>query len=168
MSINLKSELSVWFSHFIKYIPGILGCRLRAKLLKFKGLGKDVKIWDNTHIEFSKKLVIGDRVSINRGCNINCAGGLFIGDDVLIGPYVTIYTQNHNYLDRKRKINQQGFYHDKVVIENDVWIAANVTILPGVVLSEGCVIGAGSIVTSSTEPYCLYVGSPARKIKGRY
>ena len=66
-----------------------------------------------------------------------------------------------------------GIRHDKdnlknTVIQNDVWIARNCTILSGVTIANGCVIGANSTVTKDTEPYGVYVGSPARLIKHRF
>lgn len=52
-----------------------------------------------------------------------------------------------------------------IIIENGCWIGGNVTILPGVVISEGCIIGAGSVVTKNTEKNSLYVGVPAKKVR---
>lgn len=54
-----------------------------------------------------------------------------------------------------------------IIIEDDVWIGAVVKVLDGVTIAQGCVIGANSVVTKSTEPYGIYVGIPARKIKSR-
>lgn len=54
-----------------------------------------------------------------------------------------------------------------IIIEDDVWIGAGVKVLDGVTIAQGCVIGANSVVTKSTEPYGIYVGVPARKIKSR-
>ena len=66
-------------------------------------------------------------------------------------------------IEEKQKDDDQN-----VVIEKDVWIGANATILKGVVVAEGCVIGAGTVLTKSTEPYGIYAGVPRRRIAERF
>lgn len=64
------------------------------------------------------------------------------------------------------KTLRAGKYIQKsVIVEDGVWIGANATILPGVTIAEGCIIGAGALVNKSTEPNGLYVGVPAKRIK---
>ncbi len=134
----------------------MIGCVIRRNLLPVK-CGKNVKIWDGVHIDSPSKLVIGNDVSINRGTIINAGGGVTIGNDVLIGPNVTIYSQNHKYNEPNRKIKDQGYELKPVSIGNNVWIAANVIILPGVVINDNCVIAAGSIVTKDITPSSLFL-----------
>lgn len=138
----------MWFNGFLKLIPGNIGCSVRKFLLPIKA-GKNVKIWDNVHIDSPTKLTIGNNVSINRGTIINAGGGVSIGNDVLIGPNVVIYSQNHRFRDNKTKIVNQGYDLKEVVIGNNVWIAANVIILPGVSIEDNCVIAAGTIVSKA-------------------
>ena len=90
-----------------------------------------------------------------------------IGENCLISYAVHIRTSSHNYLDANRLICKQGLVEKDIEIGDDVWIGYGVQIMPGVKIADGCVIGAGSIVTKSTEPYGVYVGSPARYIKSR-
>ncbi len=138
----------MWFNGFLKLIPGNIGCSVRKFMLPVKA-GKNVRIWDNVHIDSPSKLIIGNNVSINRGTIINAGGGISIGNDVLIGPNVVIYSQNHRFRDNKLKIVNQGYDLKEVVIGNNVWIAANVIILPGVSIGDNCVIAAGAIITKS-------------------
>ena len=112
------------------------------------------------------------RISIgnNSGIGINAfiQGPSSIGDYVLMGPDVQIYTRNHKY-DRVDipMYNQGESEIKKVNIGNDVWIGSRAIILPGVTIGDGAIIGAGSIVTKNVEPYAIVGGNPAKVIKYR-
>ena len=86
----------------------------------------------------------------------------------MMGPDVLIYTQNHKFDRIDITMDQQGWSEEKaVVIEDDVWIGSRVTILPGVHIGEGCIVGASAVVTKSVPPYCIIAGNPAKIIKYR-
>lgn len=161
---KIRYEAIMWINHFLKFIPGYIGCYVRRTLLPIKS-SPNVLIWDNVQIDSPSKLIIGRNSSINRGCIINCAGWVEIGQDVLIGPNTIIYSQNHNFADNKKLINEQGYEIKKVTIRNNVWIGANVIILPGVTIEDNVVVAAGSIVTKNLEKNYLYIGSPAHKAR---
>jgi acetyltransferase-like isoleucine patch superfamily enzyme len=107
-------------------------------------------------------LVIGSDVGISDGCQLNAAGGIEIGNGVLIGPYVLIWSQNHGFEQKDLPIREQGYRCSKVTIEDDVWIGAGAIILPGVRLSRGTVVAAGAVVTRSTDCYSIVAGVPAK------
>lgn len=109
-------------------------------------------------------IVVGDHCSFNPFCVIYGHGGLKIGNDVRIATGTVIVPGNHGYKDKNKKICDHEDVNIGIVIGNDCWIGANVTILDGVNISDGCVIGAGSVVTKSTEPYSIVVGNPAKPI----
>lgn len=95
-----------------------------------------------------------------------------IGDDVLIGPNVSILTPMHPFCPSQRniKFSKDGSafdyeYAKPIVIGKNCWIAGNVTIIGGVTIGEGCVIGAGSVVTRDIPPHSLAVGNPCRVIR---
>lgn len=159
----MKYEIYLWFLAILYYFPGNAGCYLRRCLLPSK-IDATSKIWDRVHIDSPRNFSVGCNSSINRGGVINCGGGVTIGSNVLVGPNVTIYSQNHQYSLSSTLIRCQGYQRKAVVIEDDVWIAANVTILPGVRVAQGCVIAAGAIVANNTERYGVYAGVPAKKI----
>lgn len=92
---------------------------------------------------------------------------IIIGNNCLISYDVHIRTSMHQYSDRNTLINQQGDIEKSIIIGDDVWIGYGAQILAGVKISNGCVIGAGAIVTKDTEPYGVYVGVPARLVKYR-
>lgn len=95
------------------------------------------------------------------------AGGLKIGNGVRIAALSTIVPANHIYEDRDRFIYKQGLSKKGISIENDVWIGSGVRVLDGVTIKKGCVIGANSVVSKTTEEFGIYVGVPAKLIKYR-
>ncbi len=109
---------------------------------------------------------IGKNCSINSGVVIYIGNGVRIGDNVAIGANSTIAPTNHAYRARDRLIRDQRFMPSRggVVIEDDVWIAANVVLLDGAHLGKGCVVGAGSLVRAHLPPYSVNVGTPTRII----
>lgn len=105
---------------------------------------------------------VGRDVFINQNCTMYDLGGIDIGDDVMIGPNVSIITSGHP-LDPARR---RAFVTAKpIVIERNVWIAAGATIIGGVTIGENAVVAAGSIVTRDVPPNTLVGGSPARVIR---
>jgi acetyltransferase-like isoleucine patch superfamily enzyme len=92
---------------------------------------------------------------------------LVIGDNVRIGPSVTILGTDRNFQKRGLLIVDQGRSHKGVRIGSDVLIGAGAVILPGCTIGEGAVIGAGSVVNKDIPPYSIVVGVPARVIGER-
>ena len=117
----------------------------------------------------SGEVVIGDDCAINSGTVIYTGNGVKIGDAVAIAANCTLAPTNHAFADRDRRIRDQGFLPSKggIVIEDDVWLGANVVVLDGAVIRQGCVVGAGSIVRGELEPYGIYGGAPLRLIGKR-
>ena len=150
--------------------PGQSGTLIRGWFWKksMKSCGTDFRVAPNLRITHPEKIIIGDSVWINTNCNISSGGGVVIGDNVIIGPDVKIWSINHNYDDVNTPINRQGWTNKEVTIGNDVWIASNAVILPGADIPDGSVIGAGSIVTpQKLEPYAIYAGNPIKRIRKR-
>lgn len=108
---------------------------------------------------------IGDNVSINSnvqlGVTENCR--IIVGDNVLIGPNTVLRASNHEFKRIDIPIREQGHREGFIEVEEDVWIGANVVILPNVKIGKGSVIGAGAVVTENIEPFSIAVGVPAKK-----
>lgn len=121
------------------------------------------------HVGGAGHIEIGEHVYINSGCVLYSGNGISIGNNVLIGPNCSIVPANHEFGNTAVPIRLQGFQPSRggIRIENDVWIGAGVTILDGATIREGCVIAAGALVAGDTEPYAIYAGTPAKKIKSR-
>lgn len=113
------------------------------------------------YTDCGKNISIGKRTFINMGCSFQDWGGITIGDDCLIGHNCTICTVNHS-----KDPNHRGdMYCMPVVIENKVWVGANVTILPGVTIGEGAIVAAGAVVSKDVAPKTIVGGIPAKVIK---
>ena len=121
-------------------------------------INRVVCLWRNT------KLMIGNRVEINPGVCIY--GDVTIGNNVMIAPNCTISAGRYE-LPLGTPMNQQVPIPGHVVICDDVWVGANCSIVDGVTVAQGCVIGAGSVVTESTVPCGIYGGVPAKLLKMR-
>lgn len=123
----------------------------------------------NVNIEhgasFSTRCTIGD----NSGIGINAKLGVcYIGNNVMMGPECVAITRNHNFSDISVPMCQQGFTEEQpITICDDVWIGYRVTLLPGITIGKGAIIGAGSVVTHDVKEYDIVAGNPAKTIRSR-
>ena len=172
-SFSLKQVVTLFLEEYVawifRYLPGFEGFTLRYlfnKLL-FKKLESFPFIFPGAHLQHCYGIEAGKNLNINRGVHIYGRGGITIGDYVLIGPNVVITSSQHRYDIKGVPMLFQGHEKKPIVIGSDVWIGANAVLLPGVTIGEGTIIGAGSVVTSDTDPYSIIGGVPARKIGER-
>ena len=105
---------------------------------------------------------VGRNVFVNQNCTFYDLGGLDIGDEVLIGPNVSIITSGHPLEPSQRRAVTIG---KPIVIERNVWIATGAIIIGGVTVGENSVVAAGSVVTKDVPPNTLVGGNPARVIR---
>jgi acetyltransferase-like isoleucine patch superfamily enzyme len=140
--------------------------------------------WDN----LNGRIVLAENVMLGKGFTIHCYGGIVnIGLNTIFGPNVVIYghgnvtvgkncliameckiiASNHQIPSASINIIDVPDINKPVVIGNDVWLGANVIVLAGITIGDGCVVGAGSVVTKNLEPYSIAVGNPAKIIRKR-
>ena len=117
--------------------------------------------------DVGNSLIIGNNVGMNHYCFIGVRGDIIIGNNVLFGPRVSIFSENHNFQNPNKLINEQGITKGKTIIGDDVWIGAGASILSNVKIGDGSVIAAGSVVTKDVPPYSVVAGIPAKVIKKR-
>lgn len=112
-------------------------------------------------------LHIGSGSFVNSGTVIYLGNGVSIGEDVAIASNCTLASANHEFRSRDKKIVEQRFMPSRggIVIEDDVWIAANCVILDGAVIRKGAVVGAHSLVMGELPAYSISHGRPA-KVRG--
>lgn len=113
------------------------------------------------YIDYGKPVTIGKGCFIQQCCTFFGRGGITIGNDVFIGPKVNLITINHDV----NPDNRSATYGRPIVIEDKVWIGINSTILPGVRIGYGAIVGAGSVVTKDVPAMTVVAGNPARIIK---
>jgi maltose O-acetyltransferase len=166
---NLRHELKLLVLWFLCECPVGPGRWLRARLLPLflGGLGVGTEIQHGFRVFTPEKVIIGAHCVMAQGVFITGGGGVTIGDWVGCGPDVKIWSVNHVFDDTERPIMSQGSSKKPVVIEDDVWLAANVMVLPGVTIGKGAVVAASSVVTRSIPAWAIAAGNPARVVGWR-
>lgn len=155
-----------WLINGLPAFPGFFLRHLLCKFL-FKELSGFVWLQPRVEIVNANKIRCGSNVAINTGSYINGIGGIVFGNFVLIGSNVTISSGKHPIDGDGPEIFQRQSIPSEIVIEDGVWIGAGAVIIPGIRLGRGCVVGANSVVTKSTEAYSVNAGVPARKLRSR-
>jgi acetyltransferase-like isoleucine patch superfamily enzyme len=110
---------------------------------------------------------IGDNSAVGAYSFLGGQGGIKIGQNVIMGPKVNIFSENHSFDQLDVPIRMQHTTRKGVVIEDNCWIGANSTIVDGVTIHSGCVVAAGSVVTKDVPPNTIVGGVPAREIGKR-
>jgi acetyltransferase-like isoleucine patch superfamily enzyme len=143
--------------------------RYPLEFFKFRACGK--RIWLGPHGRFCRpqEISFGSNVFIGEGFHIS-ARDLKFGSNIMIGPRLLIECDDHVFdevgiaMFENRSKREVG----SVTVEDDVWMGANVTLLKGVTVGEGSVIGANSVATKAIPPYAIAVGAPCRAIRPRF
>ena len=150
VTLNALSENGITLGHNVTIAKdAILQC---TGIIARKGVG----------------IKIGNNSAVGAQSYLGGQGGIEIGDDVIMGPGVKIFSENHNYSNDSLEIRRQGETRRGVKIKNNCWIGSGTIILDGVEIGEGCVIAAGSVVTKSIPPNLIALGIPAKIIKSRF
>jgi len=138
-----------------------LGIHFRRLLAQhvFGSCGKNFKAFNYVRLSYGYNLHVGDNVVIHRHVLLDDRGGIDIGDGSSVSDFANVYSHTHNIVDGRI------VYLPKTVIGKSVRITYHSTILAGATVSDDSMVGAGSMLTRSTEPHWIYVGVPARKIK---
>ncbi len=162
--------LFILYQLFAAWLPRSRHLKLAKKLRYFfakqiiSECGEDVNI--EQYARFTPSLKIGNRSGV--GIRSEMTGDITIGNNVMMGPDVIIYTANHKYDRIDIPMMDQGSTEEKpVIIEDDVWIGRRAIILGGVTVGKGSIVGAGAVVTKDVPPYAVVGGVPAKVIKSR-
>jgi maltose O-acetyltransferase len=158
----------IYFTYWLlSGIPGLTGDLIRGRYLsrQFKYAGKNLRVSAGARFRCMENLIVGDNVEIGYDNFIQALGGVTIGNNVILGPGVKIWSVNHQYQRADEVIRKQGYAMAPVTIGNDVWIASNAFIAPGVDLPDGVVVSAGAVVHMKLyKDYSIVAGHPARII----
>ena len=117
--------------------------------------------------ELGEGLTVGDNVGIAERAFLSVRGKVTIGGNVIFGPDVKLFSENHIFEDTETPIYLQGATRLGITIGEDCWLGAGVTVLDGVTIGKGCVIAAGAVVTKDIPDYAIAVGAPAKAVKFR-
>jgi acetyltransferase-like isoleucine patch superfamily enzyme len=137
--------------------------------------GDNVSVGKNTTIECTGTLsklgvglAAGNGVGLGTHGFFGCAGGIEIGDNTILGNFVSMHSENHIFADITRPIKYQGVTRKGIKIGENCWVGAKVTILDGVTIESGCIIAAGSVLPDGIyEKNCIFGGNPAKLIRKR-
>ena len=143
-----------------KFLPQKEIQKLMSELTQEK-VSETLKIFPPIYTDFGMNLHIGKNVFINSGCCFQDQGGIYIGDNTLIGHQVVFATINHDMNPEKR--GSMSF--KPIYVGRNVWIGAHATILPGVHIGDGAIIGAGAVITKDIPNNAIAVGVPAKVMK---
>jgi acetyltransferase-like isoleucine patch superfamily enzyme len=138
-----------------------LGIRFRRMLARhvFASCGKNFKAFTHVRVSFGYNLNVGDNVVIHRHVLLDDRGGIGIGNGSSVSDFGNVYSHSHDIVDGRI------VYSPKTVIGKGVRITYHATILAGTHVADDSMVGAGSMLTRSTEPHWVYVGVPAHKVK---
>ncbi|WP_203651650.1 sugar O-acetyltransferase [Secundilactobacillus yichangensis] len=125
--------------------------------------GKAPFVEPNFRCEFGRNIRVGDHFYANYDCVMLDGAPINIGTHVLFGPKVGLYTSNHLFDPVERRTG--GCAAQPITIGDDVWLAANVTVLPGVSIGSNVIVGAGSVVTSDIPSNVIAVGNPCHVLR---
>ncbi len=175
--IFLGRSVKIKHKHLIKMGKSIIiGDYVEINALSINGIeiGNNVTIHRNTIIEctgvirqIGEGLIIGNNVGIAQNCFIQVRGEVKIGNNVIFGPNVSIFSENHNFSNPDLPVNVQGETRKGVSIEDGVWIGTRAIILDGVHIGKNSIVAAGSVVTKDVPQYAIVGGVPAKIIKMR-
>lgn len=126
-------------------------------------LASGVRIGAGCHVTASDgSLTLGRNTALSPGVHVSADGGrIVMGAHVAIGPYTVLRAANHRFGRVDVPIMQQGHEAGEIIIEDDVWIAANCTITPNVRIGQGAIVGAGAVVTKDVAAWTIVAGVPA-------
>lgn len=153
-----------------------IGRNVEINALSEEGVtvGNNVTILNNTIIECTGVLrnigiglTIGNNVGIAQNCFIQVRGRVIIGNDVIIGPGVSIFSENHRFDEPDLPVSVQGETRKGVIIEDGAWIGTRAIILDGVCVGRNSVVAAGSVVNHDVPGFAVVGGVPARILKER-
>ncbi|MBT5470453.1 MAG: acyltransferase [Nitrospina sp.] len=174
-SINVFFWARLFYSALIKTRLKRCGKGTRFRLTTFILGYENIVVGDNLntmgflylYANDNGFLEIGNDCSFNSNIQIGAAGGkIIIGNQVMIASNVVIRAANHG-MQRNTPMRIQQHDYGEIIIEDDVWIGSNSVITSNITIAKGTVVGAGAVVTKSTEPYSIVGGIPARKIGER-
>ncbi len=115
--------------------------------------------------KYGKGLKMGKNSAVGQFTEFGAAGGIEIGDNVIMGSYISFHSENHNFSDTTKLIREQGVTSKGIKIGNNVWVGAKVTFLDGCIVGDNCVVAAGAVVNGVFPDNTVIGGVPAKVIK---
>lgn len=132
-------------------------------------IGAYSKLLSTSHLStYGKGFKIGTDSGMGDYCHIGAAGGVEIGDDVIMGSYISFHSENHNFNDSSKLIREQGVNSKGIKLGNNIWVGAKVTFLDGAIVGDNSIVAAGAVVKGEFPENVIIGGVPAKIIKHLY
>lgn len=129
-------------------------------------IGMYSKLLSTSHLAtYGKGLVMGNNSAVGDFCHFGAPGGITIGNDVIMGSFVSFHSENHNFQDTSKLIREQGVNSKGIVLGNNIWVGARVTFLDGCEVGDNSVVAAGAVVNGIFPANSVIGGIPAKVIK---
>lgn len=129
-------------------------------------IGMYSKLLSTSHLAtYGIGLKMGNNSAIGDFTHFGAPGGIVIGDDVIMGSYISFHSENHNFSDTTKLIREQGVNSKGIKLGNNIWVGAKVTFLDGCEVGDNSVVAAGAVVTGKFPKNSIIGGVPARVIK---
>lgn len=135
-------------------------------------LGDNVKIGAYSNLlstshfsKYGKGLKMGNNSAIGEYTHFGAPGGIVIGNDVIMGSYISFHSENHNFLDTSKLIREQGVTSKGITLGNNIWVGAKVTFLDGSKIGNNSVVAAGAVVNGEFPDNVVIGGVPAKILK---
>lgn len=129
-------------------------------------IGSFSKLLSTSHLAtFGVGMKIGNNSAVGDFTHFGATGGLEIGNDVIMGSYVSFHSENHNFSDSSTLIREQGVNSKGIKIGNNIWVGAKVTFLDGCQVGDNSIVAAGAVVNGVFPSNSLIGGVPAKLIK---
>jgi len=167
--VNIKNKSNFSFGAnctIEKYVS--IDCFAKEKIF----FGDTVKIGAYSTIgctSHMSKYGVGFKIGNNSGVGeysfFGCSGGVVIGNDVIMGPYVSFHSENHNFSDNSKLIREQGVTSEGIILGNNIWVGAKSTFLDGCEVGDNCVVAAGAVVRGVFPSNVVIGGIPAKVLK---
>lgn len=110
-------------------------------------------------------LTMGNNSAIGDYTHFGASGGIEIGNDVIMGSYISFHSENHNFNDTTKLIREQGVTSKGIKLGNNIWVGAKVTFLDGSIIGNNCVVAAGAVVNGVFPDNVVIGGIPAKILK---
>lgn len=156
-----------WVDLLIREIPGRTGYDLRRILMgrRFGAVGEGLMVFPGVRVLGAQHLRVGKNCRLGVDTMVQANGGVVMGDNVMTGPHVKIWSVNHVYTDPDAPVSEQGYELKPVTIGNDVFIGMGSIILPGASIGDNVVVSAGAVVGGKpVKAGSIVAGNPARTI----
>lgn len=115
--------------------------------------------------KYGKGLKMGNNSAVGQFTEFGAAGGIEIGNDVIMGSYISFHSENHNFIDSSKLIREQGVTSKGIKLGNNIWVGAKVTFLDGCIVGDNSVVAAGAVVNGIYPDNSIIGGIPAKVLK---